>query len=122
VYHNAAKLVSSDIQIIMPSEFSNGSQDNIMEAIYGPKGIKAGHDNISTEEGLVNHHLLKDEGAKLMEHGAQAVIMGCTEIPLVIDETVEKKVIFINPTAILVDEAIKTTLLDADVPVIKARL
>lgn len=53
-----------------------GSQKKIMEAIYGPKGIKAGHTT-----GLPAR-LLREAAGELIEAGARAIIAGCTEIPL----------------------------------------
>jgi len=52
----------------------------IMEAIYGNKGIKAGF----TEE---PRKLLEQAAGILCERGAEVIIMGCTEIPLVLKHT-----------------------------------
>ena len=49
-----------------------------MEAIFGDKGIKAGY----TEE-RPREMILKC-ARKLIEQGAEAVIAGCTEVPLVL--------------------------------------
>jgi aspartate racemase len=56
-----------------------GSQENlVMEAIYGQGGIKAGNTT-----GLP-YEQLKTAAEELIEKGAQAIILGCTEIPLVL--------------------------------------
>ncbi|RME60073.1 MAG: amino acid racemase, partial [Caldilineae bacterium] len=48
----------------------------IMAGIYGPQGVKAGG---SLDEA---HRLFVQAGQALMDRGAQALILGCTEIPL----------------------------------------
>jgi aspartate racemase len=56
-----------------------GSQENlVMEAIYGEGGIKAGNTT-----GLP-HEQLKTAAEELIGKGAQTIILGCTEIPLVL--------------------------------------
>ena len=63
------------IEVIHPSE---KSQKKIMEAIYGQQGIKAGG------KGRKPKRLLVEAADELIEAGAQAIIAGCTEIPLVL--------------------------------------
>jgi len=63
------------IRVLIPSK---SSQKKIMEAIYGKKGIKAGFG------GQKPRRLLLEASEELLQHGAQALIAGCTEIPLVI--------------------------------------
>ncbi|WAC71640.1 amino acid racemase [Roseateles sp. SL47] len=53
-------------------------QEQVMGAIYGPEGVKAGF-----TAGLCAQQL--DTALRhLVERGAQAVILGCTELPLVV--------------------------------------
>ncbi len=47
-----------------------------MEAIYGPRGVKAGFSRGRSRA------LLRKAAANLVERGARAVIAACTEIPL----------------------------------------
>lgn len=51
---------------------------NVMEAIYGQKGIKSGSDPKFARE------LLIESGELLIERGAEIIIAGCTEIGLVL--------------------------------------
>jgi aspartate racemase len=51
-----------------------------MEAIYGPQGVKAGY-----RAGLAQR-LFQQVGRALIQRGAQALILGCTEIPLALRE------------------------------------
>lgn len=62
------------IEVLIPSE---AGQKKIMEAIYGKKGIKAGF------AGEKPKRLLLEASEELLKQGAQALIAGCTEIPLV---------------------------------------
>jgi aspartate/glutamate racemase len=58
---------------------ARGEQDGlVMEAIYGASGIKAGH-----SDGLPRV-LLSEAARRLVVRGAEALILGCTEIPLVL--------------------------------------
>ena len=52
----------------------------VMKAIYMEKGIKAGYAN-----GLP-HDLLLKAAQKIVSKGAEAIIMGCTEIPLALKD------------------------------------
>ena len=63
---------------LVPIHLSDESQESLMmDAVYGPEGIKA--DN--TEQ----PRLLLEEAAKeLAQQGADLIVMGCTEIPLVL--------------------------------------
>ncbi len=63
---------SRDIVIPAPAQ-----QERVMEAIYGSQGIKNGHLKSSRK-------ILLQVIQHLARRGAQAVIAGCTEIPLVI--------------------------------------
>ncbi len=50
----------------------------VMEAVYGPHGIKAGN------RGEEPRRLLREAGNRLVARGADLLIAGCTEIPLVL--------------------------------------
>ncbi|HPB58600.1 MAG TPA: amino acid racemase [Candidatus Saccharicenans sp.] len=63
------------IEVLNPSE---KSQKKIMGAIYGQQGIKAGG------KGRKPKRLLVEAADELIEAGTQAIIAGCTEIPLVL--------------------------------------
>ena len=65
------------VQVITPDEFD---QENlVMEAIYGKRGIKAGKKVYARE-------LLSLVAKKLVDQGAEAIILGCTEVPLVLKQ------------------------------------
>ncbi len=65
------------IEIIHPEEVE---QNQVMDAIFGPKGIKAGFTSGFPKETLVN--IVKI----LVARGADAIIAGCTEVPLVLKD------------------------------------
>lgn len=75
----AARVFESSLEgysILWPE---NGEQKElVMEAIYGAKGIKAGN------RGEGPRALLARAAALLAERGAEAVVAGCTEVPLVL--------------------------------------
>jgi aspartate racemase len=68
---------AAGIEIITPTD---KGQAKVMEAIFGKGGIKAGF-----SEGRPKK-LITDVGRRLIRRGAQAIIAGCTEIPLVLDD------------------------------------
>ena len=62
--------------VIYPSPSSQS--EKVMKAIYGDKGIKKGN------TGVEPLHLLKEAAHELMEKGAKVLVLGCTEIGLVL--------------------------------------
>ena len=65
---------------LTPVEPTADEVAQMMEAIYGERGVKAGF-----ETGLAKD-LLLGVGKALMDRGAQALILGCTEIPLAVHD------------------------------------
>jgi aspartate racemase len=63
------------IRVLTPTE---ADQSRIMEAIYGPKGIKAGFTTGGPRRAVLG------VARRLVREGAQAVMAGCTEIPMVL--------------------------------------
>jgi len=126
IYTHVAAQVSSktgaSINIVTPMDLQDGNQSAVMEAIYGAQGIKAGFADVATPEGKNNLMLLAQEGEKLTNAGCAAIILGCTEIPLVVTEEniakigLDKGIRILNPTAVLVDEVIHRTLVDRYLP------
>lgn len=66
----------------------------VMEAIYGPLGIKAG---VEYEKSSHNKALLQEALSELHQNGAQAIILGCTELPLCL-KSKDSMLPLINPT------------------------
>ncbi len=86
----------SGLEIIVPgAEY----REQTMEAIYGKRGLKAG----CREEPSV---LLKNSLMHLYEKDIQAVISGCTELAMVLDELVSDRPV-LNPTRILAQAAVR---------------
>ncbi|KHT62730.1 aspartate racemase [Photobacterium gaetbulicola] len=69
------KLAQKQIAAVAPTQ---DQQQAVMDGIYA---VKAGN----VEQG---HRLMKPVFDTLLEHGAEAVILGCTEIPVALAETV----------------------------------
>jgi aspartate racemase len=68
-------------------------QEDVMEAIFGPEGIKAGFTSGRPRTAILRI------ARRLVRQGAEAVIAGCTEIPLVLREG-DLTVPLIEPLAI----------------------
>ncbi|MBC3362010.1 amino acid racemase [Pseudomonas sp. SWRI154] len=95
VYHQAAS--RAGLELVTPGV---DYQAMVMEAIYGPRGIKAGY-----TEGLCKEQLLL-AAEHLCELGAKVLILGCTELPLVLGhcpayELNGHRVALVDPTMIL---------------------
>jgi aspartate racemase len=74
-------------------EPDSAGQDNIHEAIYSENfGIKAQSQKVSSEAiDRINHEILA-----LVERGAEAIILGCTELPLAL-QSLNSSVPLIDP-------------------------
>lgn len=68
-------LEAAGIEVIVPSA---RDQARLMAAIYGPKGLKAGH------TAGPPRRVLLEIARGLAAEGARAVVAGCTEVPLVL--------------------------------------
>lgn len=73
IFHKA--FARRRVRVLEPSATG---QRKVMEAIYGRKGIKAGF------TGSGPTRLLQEAARELIKGGAEAIIAGCTEIPLVL--------------------------------------
>lgn len=94
LYHKS--LAEAGISVIVPS---HDDQIEVMDAIYSVKGG-------NLEKG---REIALRQGAKLVGAGAQAVIAGCTELPLVLrDGDLEAPVI--DPTKVLAEACVRLAL------------
>jgi aspartate racemase len=85
------------IKVIAPSA---RDQRKVMTAIYGKKGVKAGFTAGAPRE------ILLEVAAELVRRGAQAVLAGCTEVPLAL-RAADLAVPLIEPMAIGARAAVK---------------
>lgn len=103
VYHDAA---DARLTLITPDE---QFQQCVMQAIYGPQGVKAGF-----TEGACRTEL--DAAiAHLVARGAQVVVLGCTELPLVLGEQDAyivngTTVAIVDPTSILARHCVRLAM------------
>ncbi len=74
-------------------------QQKVMETIFGAGGIKAGFTSGSSKETIVC------AAEKLIAGGAEAIIAGCTELPLVL-KAADISVPLIEPMDILAKKSI----------------
>lgn len=71
-------------------------QARVMASIYGDRGVKAGHTS-----GECSEHL-RAAIEHLRERGAEAIILGCTELPLIeLDAALRRSIALLDPTEIL---------------------
>lgn len=91
IYHEAAS--KAGIPLLVPDE---AHQEKVMAAIYGDRGVKAGFTDGECKRDLLAalDHLTK--------RGAQAVILGCTELPLVLGASAA----ILDPTDILAKKCV----------------
>jgi aspartate racemase len=88
---------AAGIEVIVPSD---AEQCRVMEAVYGKGGIKAGHTSGAPKRQILGI------SRRLIRRGAQAIIGGCTEIPLVLRDD-DISVPFIEPMRIAAEASIR---------------
>ncbi len=101
VYHDA--ISNAGFELLVPDE---ENQNRVMSAIYGPQGVKAGF----TEGKCVDDLLLAL--TSLVLRGAEVIILGCTELPLLLEQNEEfpvagKTVVVLDPTEILARKCVQ---------------
>jgi aspartate racemase len=101
VYHDI--VAEAGLELIVPDE---ANQDRVMEAIYGPAGVKAGH----TSGRCVDE--LMAALASLVLRRAEVIILGCTELPLLIARhdafpVAGRTVALLDPTEILAQKCVR---------------
>jgi aspartate racemase len=74
LYHRS--FAQSQRDVLSPE--ASEQESKVMEAIYGPEGIKCGHKDVPRA-------MLMEAALKLAEAGAQLMIAGCTEVSLVLE-------------------------------------
>jgi len=89
---------NSRIELILPSPQVQKNQ--VMEAIYGKAGIKAIGPSVASKR------LVLQACKTLMRRGAEAILAGCTEIPLVLKDD-DLTVPVIDPISVLARAAIE---------------
>jgi len=100
VYHDEA--ARAGIALVVPDEMH---QKKVMNAIYGEAGVKAGHVSGACREELL------DAMAHLAGRGAQVLILGCTELPLLVKQDAHfplagAEVVVLDPTEILAQRCV----------------
>ena len=75
IYQNYFSSVGVEVVLLGDED----QEDLVMGAIYGENGIKAG-------KKILPRRKLREATDKLVEMGAEAIVLGCTEIPLVLHQ------------------------------------
>ncbi|WP_369798855.1 aspartate/glutamate racemase family protein [Cupriavidus sp. SK-4] len=100
VYHSVAQPL---LTVLTPEP---DFQQRVMNAIYGPRGVKAGYTDGACRDDLlaaIDH---------LAARGAAVMILGCTELPLIVAQTdrhsaAGKTVAVVDPTNVLARRCIQ---------------
>ena len=95
-------LEAAGLQAVVPDA---AHQAAVQATIYGPWGLKAQ----STPPDPRSRQALLDAADHLIERGADAVILGCTELPLAVPERTRDGVPLINSTRALARALIRAT-------------
>ncbi|MCA9385843.1 amino acid racemase [Candidatus Dojkabacteria bacterium] len=93
---------SAKIEIMMSSDTMQ--RNNVMEALFGTRGIKAGY-----HDSEYNKSLLLEASSELITKGADAILAGCTEIPLTLSQA-DFSIPFIDPAKILALEIVERAM------------
>jgi aspartate racemase len=101
VYHDIIEAAGLNTVVPDPAH-----QDLVMRAIYGEKGVKAGYTEGECKQDLAQ--ALEN----VVEQGADVVILGCTELPLLLQQTEDfpvagKSVVVLDPTDILARKCVQ---------------
>lgn len=104
VYHDVIE--KAGLSLIVPDE---RHQDHVMRAIYGPQGVKAGFSEGECKQDLL---LAMDF---LVRQGAEILILGCTELPLLqpsceVFPVAGKNVVMLDPTEILAKKCVSLSV------------
>jgi aspartate racemase len=86
------------VEVLVP--LPEDQESSVMSAIYGKSGIKAGFTSLENKG-----EILKASSA-LIERGALGIIGGCTEVPLVVEQS-DLEVPFLDSLTILARAAIR---------------
>ena len=97
IYHDVFS--NANIEIIHLDQ--DDQEELVMKAIYGPSGIKSGDKDNSKKFLLKAVSLLKEKAVEI-------IIMGCSEIPLVLKQ--KGVPLLVNPTNILAKKAVLLAL------------
>lgn len=98
LYQNALRAAK-----LTPVEPTAAEIEQMMDAIYGPRGVKTAGVTTEARSGL------QGVGQALIERGAQALILGCTEIPLALHDD-DLSVPLVGSSQCLAEAAVRAAL------------
>lgn len=104
IYSNKAEEMG--MPLFVPS---SERQEDVMSAIYGPEGAKAGK-----TDGICREELMRAAEELVREYDCNVLILGCTELPLILHEgdlpCAGKTVFVIDPTSALARKVVAMAL------------
>lgn len=95
---NLFQKLLADKEIIIPTEVEQ--REYVMEIIYGKEGVKAGN-----RTGKVREYLVEIV-ERLKNRGAEAIIAGCTEISIVLDQS-DIDIPLIDPLTLMAKKSVE---------------
>lgn len=133
--------LNTNVKIFTSLTVKNGNQKNFTTALFSNTGIKAGFSDVMNQtEARTNLLLILEEVFAFYRNGIRAVVLGCTELPLVFSQSnlkhvlmkaeedeslldgyhynvddlkdliLFKKIQVIDPSKVLADEVLRLTL------------
>lgn len=127
LYPEAASRAGVWVEFIAPSDLLGGAdlqRELVTEPVYGPVtmggidlgGIKSGSlNNVIAREEIVGR--LTDAALRLVDHGVDAIVMGCTEIPLALGRGEIGGVPLIDPMQVAAEAAVAIAAGERPLPV-----
>jgi aspartate racemase len=127
LYSDAAARAQVWVEFISPLDLPGGhdlQNDLVTEPIYGPVrlgdvdlgGVKSGSlDNSLARDEIVGR--LTDAALRLVDNGVQAIVMGCTEIPLALGHSEIGGVPLIDPMQVAAEAAVAIAAGERPLPV-----
>jgi aspartate racemase len=127
LFAEAASRAGIWVEFIAPSDLPDGDalqRELVMNSVYGPVtigdidigGIKAGAlDNVVARDEIVNR--LTEAALHLIDRGAKAIVMGCTEIPLALGHGDIEGIPLIDPMRVAAEAAVAIAAGERPLPV-----
>lgn len=104
IYSNKAEEMGLPLFVPSPER-----QEDVMSAIYGPEGAKAGK-----TDGICREELMRAAEELVREYDCNVLILGCTELPLILHEgdlpCAGKTAFVIDPTSALARKVVAMAL------------
>lgn len=124
LFSQARDRIGADLGILTLLDLPNGSKLQerlVMNPIYGEPGVRSspslkGGCGVDTAPGRKIAGKLRQAATRLVEAGADTVILGCTELPLALGREPILGVPLIDPMRVAAEAAVRIALGDRELP------